>query len=113
MTNPRPEQFTAHHISAIDTGDRWGIPDTPHAVGVLRTTGGSTGMRMTLIVDIEYVQTLAEAVEILEGEIICGPSAIHWMRRGWPNEWQTHCEPNAWLQVVDGHVPDALEGGTA
>ena len=112
MTDHQPEQFNlTHPVTGLDTGDRWGIPDTPSTIGVLRVVGGTSAAHVTLIVDYEYAETLAEAVEMLDGEILVGSSAIRWMRRGWPSEWETHCEPNAWRRVADGRIYNLPEGG--
>lgn len=106
MTEYPEEQFRIGSISTLDSGDRWGIPDTPQHLGVLRSTVGGQDTHVTLIVDRAQAELLTTAIDYLDGEITAAPSAIHWMRLGWPEEWQTHCEPNAWIECVDGHAAD-------
>lgn len=110
MTDYVDGRFTTHHISTLDTGDRWGIPDTSQPVGVLRMVVGREDTHVTLIVDSEQAEMLNTATEYLEGEIEANASTIRWMRLGWPTEWETYFEPNAWIKCVDGHAADLQDG---
>jgi len=106
MTDNLETKFTIHTATTLDAGDRWGIPDMPGLVGVLRSTIADDDTHVTLVADSEHAEMLTTAMDCLAGEILDSPSAILWMRLGWPEEWATPCEPNAWLQCQDGHAAD-------
>lgn len=106
MTDSIETTFAIHGITSLDTGDKWGIPDTPQPVGVLRSTLVSRNARVTMIVDFEHAEMLTTATDYLEGEIVDNADTIRWMRLGWPQDWGTYFEPDAWHRCVDGHVMD-------
>lgn len=113
MTDQVIEQFTIHGITGLDTGDRWGIPDTPQQVGVMRSTAATTGQRVTMIIDYGQAEMLTTATDYLEGTIEANPSVIRWMRLGWPTEWETSFEPNAWMRCADGNLLAVQDGDEA
>lgn len=113
MTDQVLERFTVYSITGVDTGDRWGIPDTSQRVGIMRGTASSTGQRVTMVIDYEQAEMLTTATDYLEGGIEANPSVIRWMRLGWPTEWETYFEPNAWMRCADGHLLAVSDGDEA
>lgn len=110
MTDLAPEQLTITCISGLDTGDLWGVPDSPEPAGVLRAVIDASDLHVTLIIDHAYAETMIAGIEVLGAGFSLGPSAVHWMRLGWPDDWGTNFEPNAWHRCVDGHVVDLWAG---
>ncbi|WP_172465455.1 hypothetical protein, partial [Arthrobacter sp. Hiyo1] len=88
--------YTIHSLTGLGDAASFGLPAETNGAGILRATVNETGQRATFIVDAEYSQMILAAKETLGDDAVLSATAVRWLRLGWPEDWGTNPEPEAW-----------------
>jgi hypothetical protein len=91
-------QYQVHRIDFLNNPALAGLPADFAGMGVMAAQQHDTGRKCTLLVDHDYALMALTAQQNLGDAVLLAPTALRWLRIGWPEEWGEDLNPS-WIQI--------------
>lgn len=97
--------YDVHSIDFLNNPSLAGLTEDFKDMGVVQASKEGFRSRRTLLVEHDYALMMLQARNDLEGVVRTAPTAVRWVRLGWPEEWGTPGLDPTWVPIYPAGDP--------